>query len=56
MPDYLTRYNGDSRLRSTHLDNLSFVSNIASKQQALTIVINLSSFVATHFGTLCHLT
>ena len=30
MPDYFTRYNGDSRLRSTDLDNLSFVSNIAS--------------------------
>ena len=30
MPDYLTRYNGDSCLRSTHLDNLSFVSNISS--------------------------
>ena len=29
MPDYLTPYSGDSRLRSTHLDNLSFVSNIA---------------------------
>ena len=22
MPDYLTLYSGDSRLRSTHLDNL----------------------------------
>ena len=29
MPDYLTPYSGDSRLRSTHLDNLSFVSNLA---------------------------
>ena len=29
MPDYLTLYSGDSRLRSTHLDNLSFVSNIS---------------------------
>ena len=25
MPDYLTLYSGDSRLRNTHLDNLSFV-------------------------------
>ena len=24
MPDYLTLYSGDSRLRSTHLDNQSF--------------------------------
>ena len=30
MPDYLTRYDGDSRLRNMHLDNLSFVSNKAS--------------------------
>ena len=30
MPDYLTLYSGDSRLRSTYFDNLSFVSNIAS--------------------------
>ena len=29
MPDYLTPYSGDSHLRSTHLDHLSFVSNIA---------------------------
>ena len=29
MPDYLTPYSEDSRLRSTHLDNLSFVSNIS---------------------------
>ena len=30
MPDYFTHYSGDSRLRRTHLDNLSFLSNIAS--------------------------
>ena len=30
IPDYLTLYSGDSRLRRIHLDNLSFVSNIAS--------------------------
>ena len=29
MPDYLTLYSGDSRLRSTHLDNLCFVLKIA---------------------------
>ena len=39
MPDYLTLYSGDSRLRSTHLDNLSFVSNIAS-----TSISNLNKF------------
>ena len=30
MPDYLTLYNGNSSLGSTHLENLSFVTNIAS--------------------------
>ena len=35
MPDYLTLYSGDSRLRSTHLDNLCFVSNIASTKAKL---------------------
>ena len=30
IPDHLTLYSGDSRLRQTHLDNLSFVSIIAS--------------------------
>ena len=30
IPDYLTLYSGDSRLRRTHLDNRSFVSSIAS--------------------------
>ena len=37
MPDYLPRYNGDSRLRSTYLDNLSFVSNIASTTTSINI-------------------
>ena len=43
MPDYLTRYNGDtdSRLRNTHLDNLSVVSNIAS---TTTNINNLNKF------------
>ena len=30
VPDYLTLYSGDRRLRRTHLDNLTFVSNIGS--------------------------
>ena len=30
IPDYLTLYSGDSRICRTNLDNLSFVSNIAS--------------------------
>ena len=40
MPDYLTLYSGDSRLRSTHLDNLSFVSSISN--------LNKSFFIRSH--------
>ena len=47
MPDYLTRYNGDSRLRSTYLDNLSFVSNIASTTTSINN-LNKSSFFRSH--------
>ena len=47
MPDYLTRYNGDSRLRSTHLDNLSFVSNIASTTTSINN-LNKSFFFRSH--------
>ena len=39
MPGYLTLYSGDSRLRSTHLDNLSFVSNIASTTTSISNLI-----------------
>ena len=31
LPHYLTFYNGNSRLRNTHLDHLSLVSSITSK-------------------------
>ena len=47
MPDYLTRYNGNSRLRSTHLDNLSFVSNIASTTTSINN-LNKSFFFRSH--------
>ena len=56
MSDYLTLYSGDSRLRSTHLDNLSFVSNIASTTTS--IISNLYKsffFAATRYGTFYHL-
>ena len=45
MPDYLTLYSGDSRLRSTHLDNLSFVSNISL---TTTSISNKSFFFRSH--------
>ena len=47
MPDYLTTYSGDSRLRSTHLDNLSFVSNIALTTTSI-INLNKSFFFRSH--------
>ena len=47
MPDYLTLYSGDSRLRSTHLDNLCFVSNIASTTTSISN-LNKSFFFRSH--------
>ena len=47
MPDYLTLYSGDSRLRSTHLDNLCFVSNIASTTTSISN-LNESFFFRSH--------
>ena len=40
-------YNGDSRLRSTYLDNLSFVSNIASTTTSINN-LNKSFFFRSH--------
>ena len=45
--DNLTLYSGNSRLRRTHLDNLSFVSNIATKTVSITN-LNKSLFFRTH--------
>ena len=47
MPDYLTLYDGTSGLRITHLDQLSYVSNI---QHNTTSVNNLnkSFFFRSH--------
>ena len=47
IPDYLTLYSGDSRLRRTHLDNLSFVSNIASTTTSIAN-LNKSFFFRSH--------
>ena len=47
MPDYLTPYSGDSRLRSTHMDNLSFVSNIALTTKSINN-FNKSFFFRSH--------
>ena len=43
----LALYSGDSRLRRTHLDNLSFVSNIASTTGSIKN-LNKSFFFRTH--------
>ena len=47
MPDYLTLYSGYSRLRCTHLDNLSFVSNIALTTTSISN-LNKSFFIRSH--------
>ena len=47
IPNYLTLYSGDSRLHRTHLDNLSFVSNIASTTASIKN-LNKSFFFLTH--------
>ena len=47
MPDYFTLYNRNSRLRSTHLDSLSFVSNIASTTTSINN-LNKSFFFRSH--------
>ena len=47
IPDYLTLYSGDSRLPRTHLDNLSFVLNIASTTTSIKN-LNKSFFFRTH--------
>ena len=47
MPDYLTLYSGDSRLRSTRLDNLSFVSNISLTTTSISN-LNKSFFFCSH--------
>ena len=51
IPDNLTLYSGDSRLRRTHLANLSFVSKIASRTTSIKN-LNKSFFFRTH--TLCN--
>ena len=48
MSDYLTLYSGDSRLRSTHLEIPSFVSNIASTTTASISNLNKSFFFRSH--------
>ena len=55
IPDYLTLYSGDSRLRRTHLDNLSFVSNIATTTTSINNLNKSFFFVLIHYGTLYHL-
>ena len=55
MPDYLTLYSGDSCLHSRHLDSFSFVSNIASTITSISYHNKYFFFVATRYGTFCHL-
>ena len=47
MPAYLKQHDGSSRLRSCHLDELSFVSNILPKSSS-TNLLDKSFFYRTH--------
>ena len=47
MPNYLTLFNGNSRLRSTHLDKLSFVCSLATST-AGNRTLNKSFFFRSH--------
>ena len=47
MPDYLSLYNDLTRLRSCHLDKLSFVSSVIHIGKSSNI-FNKSSFYRTH--------
>ena len=47
LPDYLKFYRGNSRLRSTHLDDMCFVSDILPRASAPNL-LNKSFFYRTH--------
>ncbi len=47
MPTYLNLFEGQTRLKSTHLDNLSFVSTVVPKSSS-TVNLNRSFFFRTH--------
>ncbi|MCP4457467.1 MAG: hypothetical protein GY816_05480 [Cytophagales bacterium] len=48
IPEYLTLFNGNTRLRSSHLDNLSFVSSLIPKASNNTTNLEKSFFYRTH--------
>ena len=47
MPNYIKQFDGNSRLRSSHLDELSFVSSILPRSNS-TNLLNKSFFYRTH--------
>ena len=47
MPNYINKFDGNSRLRFSHLDELSFVSSILPKSSS-TNQLNKSFFYRTH--------
>jgi hypothetical protein len=50
LPDYLKFFDGTSRLRSTDLNDLCFVSDILPRASAPNLVKNPSFTVLTHYG------
>ncbi len=47
LPNYLNLFDGQSRLRSSHLDRLSFVSNLLPRGNS-TSLLNKSFFFRVH--------
>ncbi len=47
IPDYLSRFDGHSRLRSSHLDNLSYVTGLIPRSSS-TQTLEKSFFYRTH--------
>ena len=47
LPPYLTLFNGETRLRSTHLDNLCYISSIIPKTSSSSL-LSKSFFYRTH--------
>ena len=48
LPDYLSWFDGQSRLRTTHLDNLSLVCNLVPSTRSCSKFLNKSFFYRTH--------
>ncbi len=48
LPDYLTFFNGNSRLRSSHLDHLSLECSLLPRSTSSSSLLDKSFFYRTH--------